>query len=1052
MNKLKILLTLLFLGFMGQHIFSQKAIIREENLNMKTYMFGDPDPVANINRIYPYFRFDSYTEKPEAMNWKMVVLENDYIKVYVCPDIGGKIWGAIEKSTGKEFMYFNQVVKFRDVAMRGAWTSGGLEYNFGDIGHIPTCATPVDYRLKEYPDGSVSCVVGALDLPSRTKWNVEIKLGPDKAFFETTATWSNTREVPVTYYHWMNAAAKADGDLEFIYPGNKRIGHGGELGEWPIDENRPISNYKNNDFGIYKSYHIIDSYADFFGGYWHNDDFGFGHYSSYEDKPGKKVWIWGLSDQGMIWEDLLTDADGQYIEYQAGKLFNQAANSSTFTPFKHREFMPYDIDVSKEFWFPLKGTKGMVAASDQAVLNVIRKGNKVELKLSALQPLDTYLVIRTDKNQRIERKITLATLELFEEAFEIDEVQNFEVVLGNKLLNYNSEESLLLLERPYKSEPNFNWESAYGLYVKGLELEKQRRYTEALEIYMKSFNSESTFVPTLNRLALSYYRKEEWSKALEFSKKALSVDTYDGLANYIYGLVNKALNKINDAKSGFSIAAQSINMRTASYTELAVLYWNEEKDGKALEFIRKSLAFNTDNVSALELKTLIYRKKGNVMGAKDILSTIYGLDATNLFYVFENYFSGELSKQEVKDKINNELPAESYLEIALKYKSYGHQEEALEILRLSPQHPIVALHIASLDKTDKNKLLDKALAMNAEMVFPHRLETGMVLKEFLTYNNHWKLKYYLALQQWGKGNIEEARKLFMQCGSDPEFVPFYLAKLKLFSEDVKTKLSSLKRVRHLDKDNWRVQLAWIEYYIETKQFKAAKKITKQALIRYPEKAVLGMYYSKILLELKEFQHSLNFLENFNVLPFEGATEGRTMYHETCIRLSLNAFNSQEYDQAIHYAEKAKLWPKNLGVGKHYDVDERLDNYLLALAYENKGEPDIAKDYYELIIAHKTPEYLNESSKLYLQLMVLDRFSKDVPLQDLLEKNLEAVNSNKYVEWAITRYKDADHEALKNAIISSKEKVHAYDTKFVDEEFKLVSDVIGAFSNIENDEK
>ncbi len=136
-------------------VCAQKATISEQYIDFKTYMFSDPDPVPTPGRIYPYFYFNGYTNSPVLKKWKMVVLENDFIKVFVCPDIGGKVWGAIEKSTGKEFLYFNNVVKFRDVAMRGAWTSGGLEYNFGDIGHIPTCATPVDYINKEYPDGSV---------------------------------------------------------------------------------------------------------------------------------------------------------------------------------------------------------------------------------------------------------------------------------------------------------------------------------------------------------------------------------------------------------------------------------------------------------------------------------------------------------------------------------------------------------------------------------------------------------------------------------------------------------------------------------------------------------------------------------------------------------------------------------------------------------------------------------------------------------------------------------------------------------------------------------
>ena len=50
-----------------------------------------------------------------------------WIQVTVLPEIGGKIWTAVEKSTGKSFIYDNHVVKFRDIAMRGPWTSGGIE-------------------------------------------------------------------------------------------------------------------------------------------------------------------------------------------------------------------------------------------------------------------------------------------------------------------------------------------------------------------------------------------------------------------------------------------------------------------------------------------------------------------------------------------------------------------------------------------------------------------------------------------------------------------------------------------------------------------------------------------------------------------------------------------------------------------------------------------------------------------------------------------------------------------------------------------------------------
>ena len=109
--------------------------------------------------------------------------------------------------------------------------------------------------------------------------------------------------------------------------------HGGRVFSWPLNQaGRDISVYGNNNFGSYKSYHVFGSHTDFFGGIYLNDRFGFGHYSPFSEKPGKKIWIWGLSRQGQIWEDLLTDTDlgnRQYTEIQSGLLFNQAGGNSS---------------------------------------------------------------------------------------------------------------------------------------------------------------------------------------------------------------------------------------------------------------------------------------------------------------------------------------------------------------------------------------------------------------------------------------------------------------------------------------------------------------------------------------------------------------------------------------------------------------------------------------------------------------------------------------------------------------------------------------------------
>ena len=134
--------------------------------------------------------------------------------------------------------YGNEVVKFRDVALRGPWTSGGFEYNYGVIGHSPACSFPVDYLIRTNADGSISCIVSTLDLLTRTYWSVEINLPKDKAWFTTHSFWHNKTGASKPYYHWINTGVKSTDDLQFIYDGTHYIGHEGVPYPWPMDSAR----------------------------------------------------------------------------------------------------------------------------------------------------------------------------------------------------------------------------------------------------------------------------------------------------------------------------------------------------------------------------------------------------------------------------------------------------------------------------------------------------------------------------------------------------------------------------------------------------------------------------------------------------------------------------------------------------------------------------------------------------------------------------------------------------------------------------------------------
>ena len=304
-------LALLLLASLALNVCSESEVgLMEENRTINTYPFSDPNPIPILTkdiRLYPYHSIDGYSHEGESEKWKVIKLENNHIEVTVLPEVGGKVWGAVDKSNGEEFIYRNEVMKFRNIALRGPWTSGGIEFNFGIIGHTPSTATPVDYITKQNDDGSVSIIVGAMDLPSRTHWRVEVRLEADHSSFETRALWYNPTPHVQPYYNWMTAAAFARDDLEVVFPGNQYLKHSGEVNPWPTDgKGRDLSFYDNNRFDGHKSYHVVGDYLDFFGGYYHDSGIGFGHWAPYEEMPGQKLWLWALSRQGEIWEDLLT--------------------------------------------------------------------------------------------------------------------------------------------------------------------------------------------------------------------------------------------------------------------------------------------------------------------------------------------------------------------------------------------------------------------------------------------------------------------------------------------------------------------------------------------------------------------------------------------------------------------------------------------------------------------------------------------------------------------------------------------------------------------------
>jgi len=991
------------------------AVIHEYNKTFTTYPFSDPNPVPSFTKMYPYFRYDGFTDKPVQKEWKVVELENDFIKLMILPEIGGKIWSAIEKSTGRSFFYYNHAVKFRDVALRGPWTSGGLEANYGIMGHTPNCATPVDYTTRKNADGSVSCIIGTLDLLTNTNWTIEINLPKDKAYFTTRSFWYNNTDLEEPYYHWMNTGLKAKGNLEFLYRGNHYLGHEGEYSDWPVNKQnrKKISFYENNDFGGYKSYHVFGQYTDFFGAYWHDDDFGMARYSAHDNKPGKKIWIWGLSQQGMIWEKLLTDTDGQYVELQSGRLFNQTADKSTFTPFKHKSFAPYGTDVWTEYWYPVLNTKGFVEANEYGALNVKYENGWLKLYFNPVQKMNDELEVKQGDKIIYNKKIQAYPLKTFVDSVKINiDPNNLLITVGGNKLIYHSKPGAYDLSRPLEAPKDFDWNSAYGLYIQGKEFSDEKQYDSAENKLNESIQVDHNFLPALVEMAELMYRNMRYKEALQFAKRALSINTNDGGANYYYGIINARLGNIIDAMDGLDLASLSVGYRSEAYTGLSNIYLKQKNWDKALRYASKAIDFNRYNVSALQTQCIVYRYENNQRAADEVLNAILSYDPLNHFALFEKYLwqSSEENKKPFVDIITNEQPAQTYLELAISYYARGCIDESEKVLELCPANDLAIYWRAFLqNKQDKSfsKLLAEADNLSPAFVFPFRPEDEEMLIWAKEQSNNWRPKYYLALLYKDRNRIDESQQLFSACGTEPAFAPFYAARSLLFARFTTDQaLTDLQKAIALDKHEWRYYKMLGEYYIDHNENEKAIDAVGPFYKAHSGNYIMGILYAKILLLNKRYHECSDLLLHINILPFEGATIGRELYHEAELMQAMDEIQNKDYKKALSFISDAKKWPQNLGAGKPYqeNIDERLEDWMSYLCYVKTRQPKQAELSLKKILEFN-PRIENTVINFFpanelVTAWALEKIQSRTKAAEWLQEEVKKYPGNKIIQWCL----------------------------------------------------
>jgi len=260
------------------------------------------------------------------------------------------------------------------VGYRGAWAAFGIEFNF-PVSHNWVSMSPVDFAFHENADGSASVIVGNIDRVYGMEWTVELILRPKSTLLEERVTLSNRSDVRHRFYWWNNAGARVSDDSQIVYPMRFAASHGfTEVVHWPVDnDGHDLSVIRNHVHGPVSLF--VHGSREGFMGVWHpSTKTGTVHFAEYEDLPAKKIWSWGVDEEGLDWRKALSDDNSGYIEIQAGLFRNQ----ETYAFLAPRQSIHFS-----EYWMPVREIGGITRANLSGVRSFARHGNALTVGFSA---------------------------------------------------------------------------------------------------------------------------------------------------------------------------------------------------------------------------------------------------------------------------------------------------------------------------------------------------------------------------------------------------------------------------------------------------------------------------------------------------------------------------------------------------------------------------------------------------------------------------------------------------------------------------------------------
>lgn len=961
----------------------------EEDIVLPTYEAGKPEksPMFLEKRVYqgssgvvyPYPVIEKISDTCTEKTYHALFLENEYIKVMILPELGGRVQMAYDKIKRRHFIYYNHVIKPALVGLAGPWISGGIEFNWPQH-HRPSTFMPVDYTIERKKDGSAVVWVNERERMFHQKGMAGFILRPGRAVLEIQGRLCNPTPIPQTFLWWANPAVAVNEHYQSVFPDDVHavFDHGNrDVSRYPIATGTyykmdysagvDISRYKN--IPVPTSYMAVNSKYNFVGGYENDTRAGVLHVADHHISPGKKQWTWGNGDFGQAWDRNLTDADGPYIELMTGVYTDNQPDFTWLQPYEEKTFTQY--------FMPYRELGVVKNASSDLLMNLEETGGKVVLKLFATRRLSSVHISIQQADSEVWHHITsLSPEEVFEQLVPVSDMKAVKVCIynekGYKILDWEPEpEDVKEIPDSAKAalDPK-DVPTVEQLYLTGLHLEQYRHATYSpTDYYKEALRRDPLDVRSNNAMGLWLIRKGQPAKAEPYLRNAIkrlterNPNPYDGESYYNLGLSLKYQGKTDEAYDAFYKACWNGAWQDAGYFSLAQISAIRRDWDNALYEIEKSLLRNWHSMRGRQLKTSILRLSGKAEEALHLAEESLQMDAFNFGCMYEKYLlTQETEVMEAFKKIMRQ-DAHNYEELATDYMSAGLWDEALQIIKTgisTVKDSKVMLHYyfawCQLHKGEKTLAIQAIQVAEASPIdgcFPNNFEAILALQAVIHYQpKAAKALYYLGNIWYDKRQYAEAITAWETSVQIDDKFPTVLRNLALayFNKlGKKTEAVDLmEKAYALDSNDARLlmeldQLHKRMNYDHMQRFdflSRHKKTVKQRDDLYLE-------YATLLNQLGRYDEAIRWIDARKFHPWEGG-EGKVtaQYQLARLELAKRYIKASRYKEALTRVSECYVYPHHLGEGKLQGAQENDFNYFKGCILDAMGHTAEAEACWE----------------------------------------------------------------------------------------------------------